>query len=200
MSARVRWTALLLLGGLWAGLALWYLVAAPEPQRVPLKYVTGQAASREVGRGKARTDLKIRMDLLEAERKQATGTFVPPKNIFAPLRQDEPVERVAKARRDLAPSHSAPPPAPVAPPGPTPEEMAAQAAQAELAQFRYLGFLSRQNKEEAFLSKGRELHIVQVGDTIDQRVLVKAITRNDVVLQETRSQVEKAVHLAGEGK
>jgi hypothetical protein len=83
---------------------------------------------------------------------------------------------------------------------PTPEELAAQAAQQEMAQFRYLGYLSRDGRNEAFLSKGKELHIVQAGETVAQRILVKAITPTNVVLQEPRSHVEKTVSLAGDGR
>lgn len=197
MSARAKWVAVLLLGGLWAGLVLWDLVAAPEPQRAPLTYVTGQKSSREAGRSKTETGLKIRMDLLEAGRRQAEGAFAAPKNIFAPLLLEEQRTKVAAARAVKPPPVVVVPPPPA---GPTPEELALQAAQAELAQFRYLGYLSRQGRDEVFLSKGKELHIVRAGDTIEPRVLVKAVTPKDVILQETRSQVEKTILLAGEGK
>lgn len=197
MNTRAKWAAVLLLGGLWAGLALWDLVAAPEPQRAPLAYVTGQKSSREAGRGKADTGLKIRMDLLEAGRRQAEGAFAAPKNIFAPLSLEERRVQVAAARAVKPPPVAVVPPPPA---GPTPEELAAQAALSELGQFRYLGYLSRQGRDEVFLSKGKELHVVRAGDTIEPRVLVKAVTPKDVILQETRSQVEKTILLAGEGK
>lgn len=199
MNTRAKWTAVILLGGLWAGLVFWDLLAAPEPQRAPLTYVTGQKSSREAGRGKAETGLKVRMDLLDAGRRQAEGAFVSPKNIFAPLVLEKPREKVSVVRRAPPP----PPPEiepPVVPPGPTPEELAAQAALSELGQFRYLGYLSRQGRDEVFLSRGKELHIVRAGDTIEPRVLVKTVTTKDVTLQETRSQVEKKVLLVGEGK
>ena len=83
------------------------------------------------------------------------------------------------------------PPAP--PPGPTPEELARLAGRQELSQYRYLGYLIRNGKDEAFLSKGSTLHIVKTGETIDQRVLVKAIAPTGVTLQETASQVERTV-------
>ena len=197
MNTRAKWAAVLLLGGLWAGLVLWDLLAAPEPQRVPLTYVTGQKSSREASRDKAETGLKIRMDLLEAGRRQAEGAFGSPKNIFAPLVPEKPQEKVSFTRRTPLPPPSKIEP-PSIPPGPTPEELAAQAALSELGQFRYLGYLSRQGRDEVFLSKGKELHIVRAGDTIEPRVLVKAVTPKDVILQETRSQVEKTILLAGE--
>jgi hypothetical protein len=89
-----------------------------------------------------------------------------------------------------------PPVAAVAPPpGPTPEELARQAGRQELSQYRYLGYLTRSGKDEAFLSKGKDLHIVKAGEVIDQRVLVKAIAPTGVTLQETASQVEHTVVL-----
>lgn len=199
MNSRTQWLALFLLGGVWAGLVLWVVAFTPESERMPLKYVSGQKVSREARRGKAETGLKVRMDLLDAGRRQAEGAFVSPKNIFAPLVLEKPREKVSIVRRTQPP----PPPKiepPVVPAGPTPEELAAQAAISELGQFRYLGYLSRQGRDEAFLSKGKELHIVRTGDTIEQRVLVKTVTSTDVTLQETRSQVEKKVLLVGEGK
>jgi hypothetical protein len=199
VNARAKWVTVFLLGGLWAGLVLWDLVAEPEPQRVPLTYVTGQKSSREAGRGKTETGLKIRMDLLEAGRRQAEGAFVSPKNIFTPLLMEKFQEKGSVARRTPSPPPSKIEPPPI-PPGPTPEELAAQAALSELGQFRYLGYLNRQGRDEVFLSKGKELHIVRAGDTIEPRVLVKAVTPKDVILQETRSQVEKTILLAGEGK
>lgn len=200
MNSRTQWLALFLLGGVWAGLVLWGVAFTPEPERAPLKYVSGQKAAREAGRGKTEAGLTVRVDLLEAGQRQAEGTFVAPKNIFAPLRNEEPGEKFAKAHRVLSPPLPPPPVAPVAPAGPTPEELAAQAARAELAKFRYLGFLSREGRDEVFLSNGKALHIVKAGETIEQRVLVKAVTSTDVTLQETRSQVEKKVLLAGDGK
>lgn len=69
-----------------------------------------------------------------------------------------------------------------------------------MTQFRYLGYLSRQGRQEAFLSKGKDLHIVKAGDTIEQRIHVKTVSPTGVALQETKTQVEKTVLLAGEGK
>lgn len=205
MSSRTRWTALFLLSGLWAGLVLWQIADMSEPARVPLKYVTGQRAARESGRGTPEAGMKIRLDLLETGQRQAGRAFIAPKNIFAPLLVEAPRVKGPSTREVSTPAPPAPPPplqiaAPVPPPAPTPEELAAQAAQSELAQYRYLGYLSRQGRNEAFLSKGKELHIVRTGETIEQRILIKAITPTGVSLQETRSQVEKTILLAGEGK
>ena len=202
MSRRLQWGLLLLMGTLWGGTFLWGLLAGPEPQTAPLKYVTGLTASREQGRGQPEAGLKIHLDLLEAGRKQE-GAFVTPKNIFAPLHVAEPVLAAPARSFKLPPvplretlAKALPP---VAPP-PTAEELAFQAAQQELAQFRYLGYLSRDGGNEAFLSKGKELHIVKAGETVAQRILVKAITPTNVVLQEPHSMAEKTVSLAGDAR
>lgn len=200
MSPRMQKVLLSLLGVVWAGLALSVFVVEPEEQHVPLKHVTGQKAPRESGRSQAAQTFKVRMDLLDAARRQTEAAFGTPRDIFTPLQAEEPKVKVAAGRRALPESPAPQDEVPAVPPGPTPEELAAQAAQAELTQFRYLGYLSRQGRQEAFLSKGKDLHIVRTGDTIEQRVLVKTVTPTDVTLQETRSQVEKKVLLAGEGK
>src|SRR6266508_4198068 len=98
MKTRAQWLVLLALGGVWVGLMLFSLVFTPKPERVPLKYVSGQTASRESGRGMAVIGVKIRTDLLEAERRQAGVAFVTPKNIFAPLRYEGSEGAIVKVR------------------------------------------------------------------------------------------------------
>ena len=204
MNTRTQWAVLILLGGFWGGAILWGLASGPEQQTVPLKFVTGLTASREHGRGQMQAQLKIHVDVLEAGRKEAEGAFVAPKNIFASLRAPESPQSMSARMFKLPPvplrETLAKTTTPVAPPVPTPEELAAQAAQQEMAQFRYLGYLSRNGRNEAFLSKGKELHIVQAGETLAQRILVKAITPTNVVLQESHSLAEKTVVLAGDGR
>jgi hypothetical protein len=194
MTKRSQWLTLVILLGTWAGVAIWVIAAAPEPQHAPLAYVTGKADRTTVSRPQAGAGLKINLDLLAAARRRAGEAFGAPKNIFAPLTAENVATTRAKRPAPVAPP--APVVAvPVIPPPPSPEELAAQAARQELAQFRYLGYLSRDGREEAFLSKGRELYIVRSNETIEQRVLVKTVTETGVTLQETRSQVERTVPL-----
>jgi len=198
MTRRSQWLILVLLLGIWAGVAFWIMAAAPEPQRVPLAYVTGKADRAKVSRPQAGAGLKVNLDLLAAGRRRTEEAFVAPKNIFAPL----PTEKRALAhakRRTPVPTTAPAVTAPAVPPPPSPEELAAQAARQELAQFRYLGYLSRGGRQQAFLSKGKDLYIVRSDETIEQRVLVKAVTPTGVTLQEPRSQVERTVPLV-EGK
>jgi hypothetical protein len=194
MTRRAQWLTLSILLGIWAGVAIWVIAAAPEPQRVPLAYVTGKADRAKASRPQAGAGLKVNLDLLAAARRRAKEAFVSPKNIFAPLPAGK-----------MAPTHAKQPTpapaaaAPAAPPPPSPEELVAQAARQELAQFRYLGYLSRDGRQQAFLSKGKELYIVWSDETIEQRIRIKTVTPAGVTLQETRSQVERTVPLV-EGK
>ena len=198
MTRRSQWLPLFLLLGIWAGVAIWIIAAAPEPQRVPLAYVTGKADQTKASRPQAGAGLKVNLDLLAAARRRAQEAFVAPKNIFAPL----PTEKVAPAHAKRPTPGSPTAPAVAAPPvprPPSPEELAAEAARQELAQFRYLGYLSRDGGQQAFLSKGKELYIVRSDEMIEQRVRVKTVTPTSVTLQEPRSQVERTVPLV-EGK
>lgn len=197
-TRRFQWLTLFLLVGIWAGVTIWVIAAAPEPQRVPLAHVTGKADPAKVSRSQAGAGLKVNLDLLAAARRRAEAAFVAPKNIFAPLSTEK------KAATHANRPTPGPPPAPavaapVVPPPPSPEELAAQAARQELAQFRYLGYLSRDGNEQAFLSRGKELYIVRSDEMIEQRVRVKTVTPTGVTLQEPRSQVERMVPLV-EGK
>ena len=202
MTRRSHWLTLCILLGIWAGVAIWVVADAPEPQRVPLKYVTGRASRTEAVRSQGGAGLKVNRDQLAAARRRADKAFVAPKNIFAPL-LTEKTERMAPTRA----KPPVPSPAPVAaalavpppPPPPSPEELAAQAARQELAQFRYLGYLSRDGRVQAFLSKGKELYIVRSDEMIEQRVLVKTVTPTGVTLQDPRSRVERTILLV-EGK
>lgn len=221
MSKRVQWLALLLLCGVWAGVAVWLVSGESEPPRAPLKYRSGQTASKETPRGKAGSGLHVKVDLFTAGRRQAEEPFASPKNIFAQLQTEKPKAAGRGSRRALPappPASSAVPggsaglprasdrnaaPAPVIPPPPpppTPEEIATQAARAELAQYRFLGYLGQAGKEEAFLSKGKDLLIVRAGETLDKGVYVKAVSSAGVTLLETRSRVEQTVAATGEKK
>ena len=182
MTARTRWTALLILLGIWAGAALWVFTQSSEPQRVPLTYVSGQKAKREASRGKSGSGLKIQLALLDANRQRTEKALGSPKNIFAPVFPGQGSFDMSGAASNPVPVIQL-----------TPEELALQAGRQELAQFRYLGYLSRGGRDEAFLAKGNALHIAKTGETIEQRILVKAISPSGVMLQETSTKTEQLV-------
>src|SRR2546427_11633524 len=173
MTRRSQWLILVLLLGIWAGVAFWIMAAAPEPQRAPSAYFPGRADRAKASRPQAGAGLKVNLDLLAAGRRRTEEAFVAPKNIFAPL----PTEKRALAhakRRTPVPTTAPAVTAPAVPPPPSPGELAAQAARQEVAQFRYLGHLTRDGRQQAFLSKGKDRDIVPSGETIEQRVLVKS--------------------------
>jgi len=201
MTRRAQWMVLLGLGVACLMLVI-RLLAEPDRAHIPLTYVTGTRAHAE-GRLQPAAALKVNVALLAAGRLQAEEQLIRPKNIFAPL-QNETAK--AKSGNAVSVAKVAPLPAPVVipaiPPPPTPEELAAQAkllaeqaASKELSQFKYLGYLSRQGGDDAFLTKGQDLHIVKIGDAIEQKIVVRLITPMSVTLRESQSGVEKTVQL-----
>lgn len=184
---------LLLLGvlcSIWAGLALWRATEWEEPARAPLTNVSGTVSGQPAPTRRPGTGLHVNLELLAASRTLREATFTTPRNIFAP------------PRTDAAPAMNAAQPLPSDPDQTSPETLQQQAAAAELAQFRYLGYMqlgdARRTREMALLVKQEEVHVVKAGETIEDRILVKAITPDGVILQETGSHVEQIVPLAQE--
>jgi hypothetical protein len=178
------------IGILWAGLAAWQLSHSTGEVHVPLTNVTGRTVSTHESTGRAASSLHVNMELWAAAKTLRDATFAAPRNIFAAptLQGDIPVagEMSGDAGAQL------------------PEDtLRYQAAVAELAQFRYLGYLQmgetpRQRQPMAVLSKNDEVHVVRAGEKIDNRVVVKQISPDEVTLVETASQIEQAVPLSQE--
>jgi hypothetical protein len=189
-----QWLILTILLVAWAGIAVWAVSQWSEPQHAPLTYVSGQKAKADVVRSKTApgtsgSDLKIHLDLLAASQQRTQKSFNSPKNIFAPI---YPGGTVMPASPSAATDPAS------ALPQPTPKELAREASRRGLAQFRYLGYLVRDGKEEAILAKGNFLHITGAGETIEQTVLVKAVSASGVTLKDTTAGVEQMVKLAGD--
>jgi hypothetical protein len=191
-----KWLILTVLLAAWAGIGAWAVSQWSEPQYVPLTYVSGQKAKADAvpsktAAAKSGSDLKIHLEVLAASQERTEKSFNSPKNIFAQIYPGG-----ASVSAAASPSVAIQP-APVVP-QPTPAELAQQASRRELAGFRYLGYLTRDGRDEAFLAKGNFLHITGVGQTIDQKVLVKTVTPSGVTLHDTSSHVEQVVKLAGD--
>jgi hypothetical protein len=205
MSEQQKKLVMIGLMGLCALAVVWRVLGTEEPAHVPLKYISGQPGPREGSGGQAGSGLRLAgVDQLLPGNAKATHEFKKPKNIFAPLNmREDHAETAAKhvarggGRRPLG--SFVPASAVAAPPPPSPEELAAQAARDELARYRYLGYLNRQGRNQAVLAKEQKLHIVRTGETIEGRVMVKAITSTAVTLQEVPSQVEQILQLSSEG-
>jgi len=65
------------------------------------------------------------------------------------------------------------------PPPPTPQELARK----ELAQYKSLGLLKKQGKQVAFLTKGGQIKLIRVGDSLINGYKVTAITDDRLVLR-----------------
>jgi hypothetical protein len=181
-SSRKKILALTALGLIWGGLLLWQFFNREEPVRVPLTNVSGPATGVSQSRGGSGS-LHVQLDLLAAARTQREMVFATPRNIFALPSAATVNQTVPTEVSDLA--------------------VRQQAVAAELAQFHYLGFVRTgeewQKKQElAVLTKNDDLHVVRTGETVENHVLVKVITRESVTLQDRDSHVEYTVLLSEE--
>jgi hypothetical protein len=180
-------TALVGLGLLWGGIIGWEWLTVEEPVRVPLTNVSGPASVPRPTRGRV-DGLQVQLNLLAASRTQREITFTPPRNIFALLRTDASGAASANGPEVDAGSEQA---------------LRQQAALAGLALFHYLGFVraeevSRKEGEMAVLTKKDDLHVVRTGETVEDHVVVKAITQESVTLLDRQSRVEYTVSLSKE--
>ena len=179
--------ALAALGLLWGGIFAWEWLAVEEPVRVPLTNVSGPASTPRAPRGTV-DGLHVQLDLLAAARNQREMTFTTPRNIFAPPRLDD--SGAARANQSEFDPGSE-------------EALRQQEVLAGLAQFHYLGFVRmeegwRKKGELAVLTKNDDLHVVRTGETVEDHVVVKAITQESVTLQDRRLRVEHTVLLSEE--
>jgi hypothetical protein len=179
--------ALATIGLLWGGILAWEWMAAEEPVRVPLTNVSGPTSTPPARRGTV-GGLSVQLDLLAAARTQREMTFTPPRNIFAPPHPAD--SSVVHANQSNLDSGSE-------------EALRQQEALAGLAQFHYLGFVrieggGRKKSAQAVLTKNEDLHVVRAGDTVEEHIVVKAITQESVTLQDRQSRVEHTVLLSEE--
>lgn len=95
-----------------------------------------------------------------------------------------------------APIDPLPPPAVVEPPPKTPEQLAEEAARAELAQIKVVGVLFRNARGQAYLSKGDQTYLVSLGDSV-ARFTVTSITAESVKLFDSRTRVGAEIPVLG---
>jgi len=179
--------ALATIGLLWGGILAWEWMVVEEPVRMPLTNVSGPASTPRARRATG-DGLYVQLDLLAAARTQREMTFTPPRNIFAPPHPDDS----GAARANQSESN----------PG-SEQALRQQEVLAGLAQYHYLGFVRMEdgwpNKNElAVLTKNDDLHVVRAGETVEDHVVVKAITQESVTLQDRQSRVEHTVLLSEE--
>lgn len=216
---RRKWVVLGGLFCIWLVFIAIRFVTTPEPQRVPLKFRSGQTVSRGGVNEMAASGVP------KVVRPQKTilgeGPLKQPANIFAPLGSDSDGDkpRMAKARggsqvaKAVVTGQMFGPERPVAvalpPPMPSPEELAAQQARQQkelaaqqarqrLAQYRFLGYLSESGEQKAFIGKGRELYIVRTGEMVEGRIRVNAIDPSSVMLMDGDTGVGTTLPLVKE--
>ncbi|HTG02207.1 MAG TPA: hypothetical protein VK654_16625 [Nitrospirota bacterium] len=171
--------------GLLVLLVFYRIMTAEKPRTAPLTFPSGAVARSAVRQGLASGD---------------PGTD--PLNVI--IARSE--ERYPGMRRDIfrmANPAPKPKPAPVVlppaqPPVPvrTPEEIAADAARADLAKFRFLGYLTDQDNT-LFLSKDGELFIVKAGQRMGKSYQVKEAGKDFVIIMDTETHVEVRADLSG---
>lgn len=217
MSASLQRYLLLGLGSVWCVLILMRVLTAEAPQEVPLTFVSGKPAAKTRAAIGASDPWQVKRVTIQA-REMPTG---PKKNIFAPLGESTTVGATTivvkreKRATTAPPALSAPPPpivvavVPVAPPGPTPGELAEQAARQQeelmlkqvreqMGQYRYLGYLSQQGVQKAFVGKGKDIYILRKGDKIDGKFLVGSIDPGTLKLKEPITSFETSLDLMKE--
>jgi Tfp pilus assembly protein PilP len=112
----------------------------------------------------------------------------------APSRRDLFQPRVAIVKAAPPPKAVTPPPAP---PPKTPEEIAEEAARAELAQIKLVGIVFRGEAGEAFLVKGDQVYIVRNGQKVGERFAVESVGADTVSLKDPSTRVSGKLSVSG---
>jgi hypothetical protein len=175
--------ALAVLGGLIA-----YRMASVEaPRTAPLAFPPGSVSHSAVRRGLAASSDAAPLNVFLARRAERFPGVL--RDIF---RMEQPASK-AKPAPVLAP-----PPAPPAVVERTPEEIAADLSRAELAKFRFIGYLTEKDST-LFLSKDGELFIVKSRERFLAKYQVKQASAEYVVLLDTSTDIERRIALSGSG-
>jgi hypothetical protein len=200
MTKRAKWRLLGALVLVWLIVIVVHVASEPEPQRVPLKFRSGETAVADSKRSDGGVPSLVRPKLARGSQ----APFKTPKNIFSPADLSSEARQAQAARPPRKPQAMVPAPTPAplpavaftAPPAPSPEELAAQQARQWLGQYRFFGYLGQGGDQRAFLSKGHDIFIVRVGDSIEERIMVTAIDASSVRLRETGTSLETTLSLA----
>ena len=208
MSAPRQRYLLMGLGGVWCVIILMRIFTAQAPQELPLTFVSGKpAATTRMAVGASDPWQVTRVSMHADEVPDG-----PKKNIFAPLGESMAIEATTHAAKRVkrTPTPVVAVVAPVVPAGPTPEELAEQAARQQeelklkqvreqMSQYRYLGYLNQQGVHKAFVGKGNDIYIIRTGDKLDGKFLVSAIDPMSVTLKEPITSLETSLDLTKEG-
>jgi len=151
------------------------------------QWKTPASAARERGRtiaGAVRPDdFQLKVGLAAPESASSA------RNLFQP-RLPAPVAPVRK-KPEL--KVEAPPP----PPAKTPEQLAEEAARAELGQIKLVGVVFRGEKGQAFLVKGDQVYMVNTGGKVGERFEVEAIRADSIQLKDPATRVNGQIPVSG---
>jgi hypothetical protein len=79
----------------------------------------------------------------------------------------------------------------------TPEQLAEEAARAELSQLKLIGVVFRGDKGEAFLVKGDQTYLVHMGEKVGERFVVQSVSTESVTLKDPRTNVTGQIPVSG---
>ncbi|MDH4152900.1 MAG: hypothetical protein OEV01_03855 [Nitrospira sp.] len=172
----------------WAGLVVSQWNLLEEPARVPLTNITGPATEDHHMEGRG-GGLHVNLSVLKAIALQRDATDMVPRNIFtmAVVEETPPVSpNGAIANSEQAPS---------------PDILTEQGGVVASRQFRYLGFLRigdgpQSSKSVAVLHKDDDVLVLKTGDRIDDHLVLKRITPESVMVQDSGTQREQTVVLS----
>jgi hypothetical protein len=200
------------MAGLWVALMTFQYVTFPEAREVPLTFKSGQTTGTTMQSGRADEEFELRPIRILARQLSSTPT----RNIFAPIRDVDKGETVAKVRATKIKRKGPPEPAPAlavaavpAPLLPSPEELAEQAAQQQretklrqlrelMGQYRYLGYVTQAGEQKAFLGRANDIYIIRQGDTLDGQFRVTSIAPTAVTIHEPQLNLEATLQLKAE--
>jgi hypothetical protein len=78
-------------------------------------------------------------------------------------------------------------------------ELTLKQVREQMGQYRYLGYLSQQGVQKAFVGKGKEIYIIRKGDKLDGKFFVASIDPTTVKLKEPTTSLETSLDLTKEG-
>jgi hypothetical protein len=170
-------------------LNIYFALSQEKPKTAPLTYAPGAVATSPVrvsSRAGSADPLNV---FLERREEKFPGVL---RDIFRMENPAPKVKPLPKQAIVVAPTTTATTTIPVK----TPEQIAEDAARADLRRFRFLGYLTDKDNT-LFLSKDGELIMVKSGDKLMKSYQVKESTKDYVILYDTVTRVEVRVDLSG---
>lgn len=166
----------------WGALIVHLLVNREPTRRAPKVYVSGKPAPRTVGRTvEGENDLSVHLNRLSAP---PAGSREAKKNIFSPIQVFVPKAPTPKPTITPMPTAT-----------PTDLERAQAVSRAEMANYKYVGYLDRQGRATAVIARGEELFTVRKGKTIFGSIRLKEVQPDSVVILDANTQMESTLPL-----